>query len=472
MDLFGTKALTRTVTELSVQITEQKQAITEQREVFEIKLNEAEAMTEKAATTALSMAMRNFNMQIFPHFNSALQERAYQNSDDLHSVVSRIANAAASIPFYPELPKGQEPQPSDKIFKFLDTLTLEQRTALYSYYLIQGEMFAYKEKLEFGVNRGLQKLHILNPANVTVFISNTFPIEVLGYRYWDSLNGFQVDIGIEDMMFVKMFNPDTDIIKAVRGLSPVTVLKKRLERSDANLNISIAQMQNGGVPGIVYDETPGLGTAQTGTTETSVLGKRRDSFGRFLQNESNKGAPYFAAGKMGYIAIGSTLADMNLAELSAIDLDKICNVYHVSSTEFNNKQASTESNVATHSKSFYVNGVLPIVCALKDGLNRQVLTDVDTKAHLEEDFSDIEVLQPDQLKKMQAYAAAPVMIPNQVLEALGQKTKEGDPLMDKVYLKTGYAPIEEADMIVPAVDNTAGDYNDAVDGVVKMLKTA
>lgn len=441
----------------------------EQKQTFEGKLLESQDLTVKAVKGAMESAMRNFNTQIFPKFNAALQEKAYQNSDNLYSVVSRIANAAASIPFFPEYKDGSDVTPKDKIWPFLDTLTLEQRIELISYFLIQGEMFAYKEKIDFGVNAGVQRLRVLNPSNVIVFITQTFPLEVVGFRFWDSVNGYTVDILPEDMMFVKMFNPDTDAMLRIRGLSPVSVLKKRLQRSDSGLDISIAQMQNGGVPGIVYDKTPGQQTVIVNGVEVGAQGQRKDQFGRYLRNNENKGAPYFASGEMGYLAIGSTLADLDLAELSAIDLDQICNVYHVSSTEFNNKQSSTESNVATHSKSFYINGVLPIVCLLRDGLNRQVLNDIDTKATLREDISDVTVLQEDMLRTMQAAAASPVMIPNAVLEKAGEKRVMDDPNMEKPWIKSGYTLLDEASITVQPIDNAAGDYDNTIDNAIKRL---
>lgn len=445
IDLFGLKAAKK-VEELSNEIVLQAKRTTE---TLELKLIENNELQLKARTQFLS-SFNNFNTQIFPHYGVIKEQLIYQTLDDLYSVVSRIATMAAMIPFYGEYLDGSELKPKDKLNAFLKTLTFEQKEIAYTYLLLQGEIFGYKQKIEFGVNAGLQSIKFINPANITVYISRSFPIEIVGYRYYDSVNGDSFDIAIEDMMFIKLFNPDADPLMQVRGLSPVRVLAQRLTRVKAGLDISVAQMQNGGVPGVLYEKTIGI--------EAGTMGKRQDNFARYLSNSSNKGAPFMTAGDLGYFALGSTLADLDLATLADIDLDKICNVYHVSSTEFNNKKASTESNVGTHSRSFYTNGTLPIVLRLKDGLNKDAISDIDTTGILKEDLSDIIELQPNMLQKAQGYAASPIMTPNDVREGLGQKRIEGDPNMDKVYIKSGYQPIEDLNIVDDQLANTANDY--------------
>ena len=446
--MFGIKTAKR-VEELSTQMV-----IQSEKHLTEIKeLVEGQELQIKAASRhAFLTQFNNFNTQIFPHYNVVKQQLVYQTLDDLYSVVSRVATACAMIPFYPELKNGDDVQENDKIYDFLRLLTLDQRIAAYTYILLQGEIFIYKDKLSFGINAGIQKITVLNPANVTVFISQGFPTEITGFRYWDGANGSSVDIDVEDMVFVKMFNPDGDINQQVRGLSPVRVLAQRLTRVKAALDVSVAQMQNGGVPGIVYDKMPGY--------EVGAMGQRKESFARFQNNPANKGAPYFAQGEMGYLAIGSTLADMDLAELASMDLDKICNVYHVSSTEFNNKSSSTESNVKQLGKGFITNGVLPVVALFRDGLNSQALPDVKTQAILKEDISDIPELQKDLKATADAMAAIPFVIPNDVFEKMGYKRKP-DPIYDEVWVKSGYTLMEDA-LAVDPLQNTAGDYQQPV----------
>lgn len=413
-----------------------------------VQLNSIIALQEKAATP-LSRQFTNFNTQIFPHYNILKEEFIMQTMDDIYSVVSRLAAVAAAIPLKACKEDGSDVNPKDKLNIFLKTLTFEQKEQFYTTLYLMGEVFAYKEKIDFGVNAGVQRLRYLLPSNMVVIISQTFPTEIVGYRYYDSFNGYTKDFDLDEIFFIKMFNPTRDLQKRFRGLSATTALKNRLVRIQSELDVSVAQMQNGGLPGVMYDKMPGA-------REAGASGQRKDNFAKFLNNSANKGAPYMADGDIGYFAIGSELADMQLAELADIDFDKVCNAFSVSSTLFNNKKASTESNVKEMRKDMYTNATFPQVTRMIDGINEQVVPDIPTQAYVDKDVSGISELKDDIEKIGRAWSLAPVVKPNDVLVAMGEEPSD-DPLMDKYYMKTGYTPIE--DMQAPApLDNTAGDY--------------
>lgn len=437
---------------LKVQIIEQKEVfenqIVEQRQQFEVKLHETEELTLKAAQSVFDKAIKNLSLQISPNYQSGVQQRAYQRSPGLNAVVSLLANTAASIPFYPQLPNGDDSPENDKVFDFLKLLTQEKKIQAYSYWMLKGEIFGFMEKLDFGINAGIQNITILHPDNIEVLITQTFPVTVAGFLYWDNVIGDKKFIDVEDMIFIKNFNPDPDVYQQVRGLPPPKVIEKILSRDSAGVDVSVAQLQNGGNPGVLYDKMPGY--------ESGAMGKRQENFARFLNNRSNKGAPYFSQGEMGYIAIGSTLVDMDLVSLSAENLDIICNLYHISSTELNNKNASTMNNVTVHGKSLYTKGALPIVHALVDGINEQALIFVKTKSIIKPDTSDIPELQKDLKATADAMAAMPFIVPNDMLEKLGWKRRP-ESIMDEVWAKSGYMLMEDVSA-VDDIDNTAGDY--------------
>jgi HK97 family phage portal protein len=404
-------------------------------------LNNIIALQEKAATP-IAMQFRNFNTQIFPHYNIIKEELIYQIMDDIYSVVSRLATTAAGLELTTEDTKGNELPPKDKLNIFLNTLSFEQKEIFYTTLFLQGEIFAYKEKIDFGVNAGVQRLVPLVPSMMVVIISDTYPTEIVGYRLYDSIRGYTKDFDVDEIMYVKTFNPTSDLQKRFRGFAATTALKQRLTRVQSELDVSIAQMQNGGVPGVMYEKMP---------MSPAAMGQRQDNFTRFLNNSANKGAPYMVNGEIGYFAIGSALADMQLAELANLDFSKICNAFSVSSIMFNNHDASRNSNMKEVIKLFYTNAILPQVKRLVGGLNMQVLPDIQTTG-----ISEISELQDDLKITADALLAAPVMRPNDVIEKMGGQ-KTDDPLMDKWYIKSGYTPIE--DMQAPdVIPNAAGDY--------------
>ena len=401
-----------------------------------------------------AIGFTNFNSQIFPTYQAQKNNLVYQKTDDIYSVASRLASIAAMIPLYGEGKDKSDLPKNDKLDTFLETLTFDKKYIYYLHKLIDGEIFAYKDVLEFGVNKGLKSLTAMIPAAMVVNIDRVFPYTIIGYTYYNPVYGDRINFEVKDIMFNKSYNPSLDIQEIERGLSPVRVLCKRLTRVDASLDISIAQMQNGGVPGWLYLNNP----AMSGKDAVEVMGMHKENYSRYATNKSNKGAPYIAGGEWGYISIGSTLADLDLAQLTDIDFDKICNVYNVSSTLFNNKKASTESNVEHMVSSMYTNAIMPLVMSLVDSLNEQVVPDINTKGRICYDFSDVPELQKSVLAKAKALGELPIMIPNDLLEAVGYDRRNDDENMDKVYIKNGYTLIDDVAVPVDNIPNTANDY--------------
>lgn len=446
MGLFGKSKAEVKIAELQVEMVKQSQE-------FNNKLANNLDIQEKAAKGALEAAMRNFSTQIFPSYTAYTEQKAYSSSPNLYSVVSSIANAAAAIPFYPEMPDGSDVKDSDKINKFMSTLTLEQQLQAYTYLLIYGEIFAFKEVLDAGVNKGLKELKLLHPLSVELVVSQTFPIEIVGFLYWDNLHGQKIQIQKEEMVFVKLFNPDPDQLLQQRGLAPVKVISTIIEREKAGTDTSVAQLQNGGTPGVLFPKLPG--------TSVETAGMRKTNFSNFLNNRSNKGAPYMSSDALEYITIGSEIVDLDLINLSAENIRIICAVYHVDPTNYGDKSASTESNVQTHDRSFYTKGVMPLVQLWRDGINRQALPDIDTEAIICEDISDIQELQPNFKEMADGLAAMPFIIPNDMFEKLGWSAQKEE-IYKQVWAKNGYLLAEESTIQVEPVNNAAGDYNNVV----------
>jgi HK97 family phage portal protein len=387
--------------------------------------------------------LASFSTQIFPNYKSLREQIVFQTMDDIYSVVSRLATTAAMVPYYGKDKNGEDIQENDKLNLILNQLTFEFKEKMHLNLLISGEIFLLKERT-LGVNASII-LRNLNPSNVIVKVSDSFPYDITGYKYMDQVRGTSFDIPFEDMVYIKLENPTFENDE-FRGLSPVKVLANRLTRLQAQLDISVAQMQNGGLPGILYDKSPMF------TPELAA--QHKENFGRFLNNRSNKNAPYFTGGDIGYVSIGSTLADLDLASLADIDFDKICNVYGVSSTWFNNKSAATESNVKEMVRLVYTNAVLPHIMRIQDALNTQLVSELNNGSKIYYDISEIPELQEDMLNKANVYATMPVIVPNEVREALGYN-KIDDPLMDQPLIKQGYMTIDD---VYSSDINLTGDY--------------
>lgn len=416
----------------------------------------------------INTASRNFfnqNIAHFPEWNLENQVARYSTTDDIYSIVRLIATTAAMIPLYAyevvdekllkrmnytsfdtkallqtkmlQLKALEDLPETDRLYELLEDPHIylskfEFLEAIHTLLLTQGECILYKLRAEVGPNTGLPiKLEFLESTNVVRYVSN-FPHRIYKYEYRENGVAIIENIPPEDVIHIRHY----------KGLSPLQALSKRLIRMDEALDRSVAQMQNGGVPTIIYNE----GDAEADGKE--VIDEQKINFYNFLSNRANTGAPFWAGyEKLGKIELGLKLADMNVAELEKIDFKKLCNAFGVSDMLFNNDTLGAESNVIQQEKRLYTNTCLPSVHRVKDALKAGLVDEfavIDRKKRtIEFDISDISVLHEDLAKKIAQFSNMPVMIPNQIFEAMGFPKMDNDPAMDKVYVKTGYTLLED-----------------------------
>jgi phage portal protein BeeE len=244
----------------------------------------------------------NTSTAIYPSWQTVEDLNTYVTVDDIYSIISLLAETAARVPMYGyqitddkamknykklgqqslqgkyyqrksmrDLPDG------DVFVKFIDSITYEDKIQYYTKLYITGEIFLYKEVIELGPNAGQVNLHMLNNQNVTVIISEDFPQRIIGYKYFDM--GFDGTFNPDEIIFIKYYNPTITNGLQWRGLSPLQVLSKRLTRLNAGMDASVAQVQNGGVPGIVYEKSD---------YAIEALGQRKNDFGSYFYKKKHK----------------------------------------------------------------------------------------------------------------------------------------------------------------------------------------
>ena len=404
----------------------------------------------------------NTSTSIFPSWQTVEDLNTYVTVDDIYSIISLLAETAARVPMYGysiindtamknykkhgqntlqgkyyQRKSMQDLPETDVFVKFLDSITYEDKIKYYTKLYITGELFLYKEVVELGPNAGKVNLHMLNNQNITVIISEEFPQRIIGYKYFDM--GFDGTFNTDEIIFIKYYNPTITNGLQWRGLSPLQVLSKRLTRLNAGMDASVAQVQNGGVPGIVYEKSD---------YAIESLGQRKNDFGSYLRNSSNKGAPYFAAGEMGYIELGLSLSDMNVVELQGIDFTKLCNAYRLPEVLLNNHKASTDNNMAWAEKRFYTNSILPNIYLFKEALVNSIVpmfNDGITRT-IEIDLSEIPALQEDMRKQADALNAMWWITPNEKRD-IQQFEQLDDPMMDQILVDGNKVPISDLGLV-------------------------
>ena len=450
------------------------------KQMLELQAQVATLQRQNYITATTNMVQNS--IALYPDVSKFENPAKYSSLDDLYSIIRLLATTAALIPFYTyEIKddkavkkirqlqvksdlrirksyetKGLEDLPdADPLNMLLDNPNSYQSKfeffeALYTFLFVQGECFVYKSKIEFGVNAGkVGDLHLMFPQHVILRLSNTYPHQLLGYDY--IIDGVKIMQGIpaEDVIHMKYFNPNYTISGSeLRGLSPLVVLRKRLTRMEANLDNSVSQMQNGGVPGIVYEK---------GETAPETAGNRKDNFYRYLQNKANKGAPFFASGELDYIKLGLSLADLDAAKLEEIDFKKLCNAFGVSDILFNNDKAATESNVNLKQKTLYTNTILPNVYRVRDAFNMHIVPlYTDKKRFINCDISEIPELQENYKDLVSWLAQAWWVTPNEKRDMLNFD-KIDDPLFNEPLIPSGIKLLSDLTAIDPLpIPNASG----------------
>lgn len=425
-------------------------------------VNEMKQQIKQLQRTSFGMTL-NASTAIYPNWQVMENVDTYTTVDDVYSIISLLSETAARIPMYGyEIvnqvsmknykkfggqqtlhgkyyrSKAMQDLPdNDKFVQFLDSITYEDRIMYYSILYITGELFLYKNIVELGPNKGKVTLSVLNNQNIQVIVSDTFPQYVIGYRYTDM--NYTGDFTKDEVLHIKYFNPTITNGQQWRGLSPLQVLSKRLTRLNAGMDASVAQVQNGGVPGIVYEKSD---------YSIESLGQRKNDFATYLRKAENKGAPYFAAGEMGYIELGLSLADMNVLELQGIDFTKLCNAYKIPEVLLNNHKASTDNNVNWAEKRLYTNSILPNIYLLRDALVNQIapLFGTDKKRTIEIDLSEIPSLHEDLKKQADALDAMWWVTPNEKRDIM-QFESIPDPLMDQILISNNKMLLSDLGMV-------------------------
>lgn len=425
-------------------------------DIFRPKLNEKQfSQLQSILSTRLQQQLNTLNL--YPNYKGLKNIDRYCTTDDVYSIIRLLSTTAAMIPFYGytkdsdgELVDLPEEHPLNVLLEqpLVGFNKFDGLFAVYATLYGQGEVFLYKEKPELGPNAGKEKLHYLNPQNVVIRVTADFPRRIVAIDYVEGGKTIFQNIPYEEVIHVKYFNPNLGITDdGLRGLSPLDVLLKRMTQGDAQVDVTTAQLQNGGLPGIVYDDMPY-------DSAIEVMNAHKDNFARYLNSSSNKSAPYFTSGKLNYIAIGTKLAELEVIELGKITFKKMCNAFGVSDVLFNNDAGSTENNVAWANKRLYTNTILPDVIRLRDALNKGLIK--DWKLYINYDISEISELQ-DNMKDMVGWLSqAWWLTPNEKRSAM-KYDAIADPLFDEILLPTGIQTIE--DLQAPEPLPNTGDYN-------------
>lgn len=454
-----------------------------QQQVDELKQREREYKAQMMAiqNRMVFPSLNNFN---YPGWEANHSQEAFCKSDQIYSVINKIAETTALIPGYvyevkPDATTRQLKAATARQFystkALLDIFVLQRKsldelpetdwytkllakpnpyqnqtefnTMGYLYYLLCGESIGYKVRLEQGANGGkTYQIYWLPPWMVTLELSSTFPREIVSYTF--RINGIAVldKVPATEFIHIRKTNPTiTNTGDEFRGLSPLEpfgLQRKVMESMDLRVG---AQVENGNLEGVIYDKA-----ITYDETSQPELDAKRSAIYEFQRNKRNQGIPYYAAGELGFIATGLKLADMEVQGLIKISFKRLCNVYKISDILFNSDVAATESNVIEQIKQMYTNACLPLAYTFRDAYNTQLLNESSDKTRFfDVDISTITELQDDMAKLATALSAIPGGITLNEIRAFFKFDELDFDYMNKPIIKQGYALAETLELDEP-----------------------
>ena len=295
--------------------------------------------------------------------NNILIEDGFVSNPIVYPVINKLHEVASDVPFKVMEKVGDEWEEIEEspLKTFVQTqLTKEVRYNTGVFLSTTGEYFWKTTKGAFDLVTELELLE----SNLIDVKTNVYN-EVTGYEY-DQLNTMLTVYPIDEVLHGKYFNPSLKGIEEHRGLSPLQPVYNTIKSSNNRQLASASMLANRGATGVLtsgsdlpmtVDEREDLQKAGD-----KVLGGA-DKFNKIISTTAN----------VRYFQLGMSSTDLQMIEGADLDLRTICNALSVPSNMFNDKSASTESNVKTDLKKFYTDAVIPLNNKLIAHINEDIV---------------------------------------------------------------------------------------------------
>ncbi len=425
----------------------------------------------------------------FERFDSVNQQAlildGYNRSSAVYSIISDIAQKAASIPLKVSIIKDEtalknyqniiklevtpdnvyraqmmrrkalirvdqsdplqhlcdHPNPDDDPTLFWQTVS--------GFRLICGNSYLYTPRLDMGADMGkVVELRIMPSPYTALIVVQGYPPKVIGYEL--IIAGVQL-LQTTEVIHMKYpnYNWTIDGLQ-LYGLPPLQAAARTLARSNSAETSATAMFENGGPGVIVYNES-------VPPTDRSLeqASKIKSSQNNQYAGNTNRGKVQYMPGKIGVAELGLDPVSLNILESEKFSFDLLCNAYHLHSVLFNIHVSSNFNNIKELKKDNWTSAYIPERQAHADALNLHVVpgyNTANTKYFVELDLSEIADLQEDKAVQAEYLAKSWWIPPNQKLEAQGLETST-DPNMDKVWMPAGMVTMDDASISVDNIPN-------------------
>ena len=339
-----------------------------------------------------------FSFQGLQTDNKLINE-GYVSNTDVYAIVKKICEVSSCVPFIVEEWDGEEwilnedsqlnellKKPNENIngkdFRFISML----------YLLNTGDLFWRKLISRFDL---VTELSILESNIIQLDLDSNYNVK----RYiYENFNGSQTELSTEEVDHLIFYNPCLKGLKNKRGLSPLQAAYNSLTSANNRLEAMSHAYENRGATNIISSGSDIV----LAPKERDKLQKNTD---KIIGGAKNFNKSIVTTANVRVTPLGMSPTDLKLIEAKDLDLRDLCNAFSVPSNMFNDKAASTESNVNTDLKKFYTDAIIPnndkIIANYNDSIVPAYEVFENKKLRISQDLSGIEALQEDQLVKAQ-----------------------------------------------------------------------
>lgn len=434
--------------------------------------NTKDAVPMRAELFSSFMPIGNMGNYLTDNYRSFIN-KGYMYNSDVYSIVSMINEKIASCPIllyevkneadyqkYKSLMKGATPESFVKaqqirvksleqvkdghpVLSLLENPNSHQdRFAfienLVGYYNLTGNAYSFGESPAFGPNAGKFSAIYIVPSGMVTPYEGDYENPVKHYDL-SLLGKTLMTVDPTKVMHIRNFNPDPN--NPLKGMSPIKAARLNLNRSNSARETGVISFQNGGARGILYDNSSDQQESQWMTPEQAELLQER--FDAKANGIANYNKTIVTASKVKWEKIGLSPVEMDILSSEGVDLRALCNVYHVPSELFNDKERSANNNVKEAEIAFVRRGCMPTMQRVISGLNGWLMPAYQVKGKkyvLDFDYSAFPEMHSDFQKLASWLKDCWDLTPNEKRAAKDYDRSEA-PGMDDFYVPSNVIPL-------------------------------
>lgn len=339
-------------------------------------------------------------------------EIGYKRNPDVYAIVDRLSNMFVSVPY--------KMQVANRVGKFEDYFDAkiydiiqkpnnwqiggEFENMLYMFFLTIGDGIIYAPKSDLSSSRGQLLpcgMNIMPTQYVWIYAGSWMePVK----EYVINFNqGIQYKIPVEDVVHLRMANPEFKNANNFYGQSPIIIASDIVQMQLSAYTIARNTYEKGMPPGILSKkDVSGETLAEEQTTNLERVWNRK-----YGTAAKSSGAPVFTLGDLQWTKLGfDSLRDLDVTTFIELGFRKLCNMWGISSNLLNDPQNAKFNNLNEARKMAFTNRIIPDKSMYCQKMTEHLWKNysIDKRIKVVPDWSQVPELQEDRNKLATTYA--------------------------------------------------------------------